>query len=160
MPPRSTNAPKSAMFLTVPLRTWPTSISSRSCFFCCSRVISISLRRLTTMLRRLSSILRIMHSIVLADVVADVARAADVDLAGGQEDVDADVDQQAALDLAGDLAGDDVALVVLGDDHLPGPHPVGLLAGEDDLAGLVLHAFEQDLDGVAGLGRRLVSPTR
>ena len=39
------------------------SISSRSCFFCCSRVISISLRRLTTMLRRLSSILRIMHSI-------------------------------------------------------------------------------------------------
>ena len=27
MPPRSTNAPKSAMFLTVPLRTWPTSIS-------------------------------------------------------------------------------------------------------------------------------------
>ena len=69
-------------------------------------LISISLRRLTTMLRRLSSILRIMHSIVLADVVADVGRAADVDLAGGQEDVDADVDQQAALDLAGDLARD------------------------------------------------------
>ena len=49
----------------------------------------------------------------LADVVADVRRPANVDLAGGQEDVDADVDQQAALDLAGDDAGDDVAFLVL-----------------------------------------------
>ena len=62
----------------------------------------MSLRRETTMLRRPSSILRIMHSIVVADVVADVRGAADVDLAGGQEDVDADVDEQAALDLLGD----------------------------------------------------------
>ena len=30
MPPRSTKAPKSAMFLTTPLRTWPGSISSSS----------------------------------------------------------------------------------------------------------------------------------
>ena len=98
-----------------------------------------SLRRLTTMLRRASSILRIMHSIVLADVVADVGRPADVDLAGRQEDVDADVDQQAALDLAGDLAGDDVAFVVLGDDALPVALPVRLAVRQDDLAGLVLH---------------------
>ncbi len=39
---------------------------------------------------------------LLIDVIGDVGRAADIDLAGGQEDVDADVDQQAALDLAGD----------------------------------------------------------
>ena len=63
----------------------------------------------------------------LVDVIGDVGRTADVDLAGGQEDVDADIDEQAALDLAGDLALDDVAFVVAGDDHLPGPHPVGLL---------------------------------
>ena len=39
---------------------------------------------------------------LLIDVIGDVGRAADVDLAGGQEDVDADIDQQPALDLAGD----------------------------------------------------------
>src|SRR5205823_12591997 len=54
-----------------------------------------------------------------ADVVADVRRAADVDLAGWQKDVDADVDQQAALDLAGDRAADDVALLVPADDRFP-----------------------------------------
>ena len=52
------------------------------------------------MLRRASSILRITHSMVLADVIADVGGPADIDLAGRQKDVDADVDQQAALDLA------------------------------------------------------------
>ncbi len=99
------------------------------------------------------------HAIdLLIDVVGDIAGAADVDLAGGEEDVDADVDEQAALDLAGDLAADDVALVVLRDDHLPGAHAVRLLAGEDDLAGLVFHAFEKNLDGVTGLGRGLVFP--
>ena len=105
MPPRSTNAPKSAMFLTTPLRIWPDfDLGEQLASSAASRWSSISLRRLTTMLRRASSILRIMHSIVLADVVADVGRPADVDLAGRQEDVDADVDEQAALDLAGDHA--------------------------------------------------------
>ena len=73
----------------------------------------------------------------LADVVADVGRAADVDLAGGQEDVDADVDEQAALDLAGDHAGDDVAFV----DGLHDLHPLfdllGLALAEDDHAAVV-----------------------
>src|SRR5262249_36062983 len=53
------------------------------------------------------------------DVVADVGRAADVHLAGGQEDVDTDVDEQPALDLAGDGALDGVAFLVLGDDLFP-----------------------------------------
>ena len=64
---------------------------------------------------------------LLIDIIGDVGGAADVDLAGGQEDVDADIDQQAALDLAGDSALDDVAFVVAGDDHLPGAHPVRFL---------------------------------
>ena len=86
------------------------------------------------------------------EVIGDVRRPSDVDLAGGKEGVDADVDQQPALDLAGDLAGDDVPFAVLGDDALPGAHPVGLLARENHLAGLVVHALEQDFDLVARLG--------
>ncbi len=83
---------------------------------------------------------------VLIDVVGDVGGAADIDLAGRQEDVHPDIDQEPALDLAGDTALDDVSFVVAGDHHLPGAHAVGFLAGEHDLARLVLHAFEQNLD--------------
>ena len=77
---------------------------------------------------------------MLADVIADVGRAADIDLAGRQEHVDADVDQQATLDLAGDDAGDDVAFV----DGLHDLHPLfdllGLALAEDDHAAVVLPA--------------------
>src|SRR5262249_48649758 len=45
---------------------------------------------------------------LLIDIIGDVGRPPDVDLAGGEEDVDSDVDQQAALDLAGHLALDDI----------------------------------------------------
>src|SRR5207302_165035 len=55
----------------------------------------------------------------LADVLGDIGRTADIDLGGGQKDVNADVDQQPALDLAGDGAGDDVAFLVLADDLFP-----------------------------------------
>ncbi len=41
---------------------------------------------------------------------------------------------------------------MVGDDVLPPPHPVGLLAGEQDLAGLIVHPFQEDLDLVARLG--------
>ena len=68
----------------------------------------------------------------LADVLADVRRPADIDLAGGQEDVDADVDEQAALDLAGDGAGDHVAFLVLLDDLFPFLLALGLAIAEDD----------------------------
>ncbi len=65
-----------------------------------------------------------------ADVVADVGRTADVDLAGGQEDVDADIDQQAALDLARDRAGDDVAFVDRFHDLQPGFDLLGFALAE------------------------------
>ena len=55
-----------------------------------------------------------------ADVVTDVGRTTDVDLAGRQEDVDTDVDQQTALDLARDRAGDDLALLDRLHHLLPG----------------------------------------
>jgi hypothetical protein len=40
-------------------------------------------------------------------------------------------------------------------DPLPPAHPVGLFAGKHDLAGVVVHAFEQDFDLIARLGRGL-----
>ncbi len=98
----------------------------------------------------------------LADVVADVGRTADVDLAGRQKDVHADVDQQPALDLARGHAGDDVALVD-GLHHLqPGLDLLGLALAEGnhaarvfDQAVDVFHVFDEDLDLRAGLGQLL-----
>ena len=60
MPPRSTKAPKSAMFLTSPLRVWPSAISDSSVSRFSARSSSSSWRRETTMLRRSSSILTIL----------------------------------------------------------------------------------------------------
>src|SRR5262249_10952119 len=95
---------------------------------------------------------------VLVDIVGDIGRAADVDLAGGEEEVDTDIDEQASLDLSGDLSLYHVPFVVLWDGHLPGPPPVRPAPRQDDLSGLVLHAFEQDLNMVARLRRRLILP--
>ncbi len=64
MPPRSINAPKSAMFLTTPFLRSPTWIFSSSSFFCASRFSSSSFLRETTMLRRCWSIFNILQSIV------------------------------------------------------------------------------------------------
>jgi hypothetical protein len=61
-----------------------------------------------------------------ADVIADVGGPADVDLAGGQEDVHADVDQESALDLARDDSRDHVAFVDGFDDLHPGFDLFGL----------------------------------
>ena len=162
MPPRSTNAPNSAMFLTMPLRRWPTSSSARSWAFFSARSASISARRLTTMFRRASSIFSTRHWMVSPDVVADVGRAADVDLAGRQEHVHADVDQQPALDLPRGHAGDDVALVDRLHHLQPGLDLFGLaLAEGDHAAGVVhqavdvFHVLDEDFDLGAGLGELL-----
>ena len=95
---------------------------------------------------------------LLIDVIGDVGRPADIDLAGGQEDIDADIDQEPSLDLARDASLDDVSFVIAGDDHLPGSHPVRLLPRQDDLAGLVFHPLEQNFHLVARRRRRLVFP--
>src|SRR5207249_1079544 len=88
------------------------------------------------------------------DVVADVGGAADIDLRRGQEHRHADVHEQAALDLAGDDAFDGVAFLLLRDDALPTADAVGLALAELQGAALGFETFEQDLDGVAGLGHR------
>ena len=82
MPPRSTNAPNSAMFLTTPLRIWPARCSRASSRLSGSGRSSISLRRETTMLRRCLVDLEDHALDVLVDVVADVRRPANIHLAG------------------------------------------------------------------------------
>ena len=160
MPPRSTNAPKSAMFLTTPLRRWPTSNSASSWAFF-SRPLRLDQRAAADddVPPRLVD-LQTSDCIGAADVVADVGRAADVDLAGRQEDRHADIDQQAALDLARGHAGDHVALMDRVHDRLPGLDLLGLaLAEGDHAAGVidqavdVLDVLDEDLDHVAGLGQ-------
>jgi hypothetical protein len=98
MPPRSTNAPKSAMFLTVPVRAALLDLAHQLGLRL-GPLLSISLRRLMTMLRRSVSILRISASTSWPMNSPMSCRTADVDLRGGQEDRHADIDEQAALDL-------------------------------------------------------------
>ena len=151
MPPRSMNAPKSAMFLTVPLRIWPTLRPSSVFFFSSSRCCSIILRREMTMLRRSSSILRMTASILRPIQSRDFAGAADVDLRGGEEDRHADVDQQAALDLLGDLAGDGVAFLLGLHDGFPVDDAISLALADLHQTGVAFDVFEQDVNFVADL---------
>src|SRR5690606_25177316 len=53
------------------------------------------------------------------DVVANVVRPTNIDLAGGQEHRHANIDEQAALDLPGHLASDHLALGNRGHDLFP-----------------------------------------
>jgi len=61
-PPRSMKAPKSVMFLTTPLRTWPASSSFISFSRLPARSVSRITRRDTTMLRRRLLSLMILNS--------------------------------------------------------------------------------------------------
>src|SRR5690606_18704195 len=56
----------------------------------------------------------------LTNVLANVMRAANINLAGREKDVHADIHQQAALDLADSFPGDNIALV----DGLHNLHPL------------------------------------
>ncbi len=85
----------------------------------------------------------------VADELVQVLRRGDVDLAAGQERLDADVDHEAALDDALDLALDEPVAVEHADDLLPVLAVEGLFAREDDHALVVFEAFEQNVDLVA-----------
>jgi len=89
----------------------------------------------------------------LVDEVGDVVGAAQRDLAGREEDVDAlDVHEQAALDLALDDALDLVALLVLLGDVLPGAEAIGAALREHRHVVLV-EALEVDLEDLAARGQ-------
>src|SRR5207253_9518327 len=86
-----------------------------------------------------------------ADPVADLAGAADVDLAGGEEDRHADVDEQAALDLLSDLAGNGVAFLLGLHDGFPVDDAISLALADLHQTGVAFHVFQQDAHLVAGL---------
>jgi len=100
-----------------------------------------------------------------ANIVANVAGAADVHLAGRQEHVDADIDQETAFDLARD--GSRHHLTLLHGLHhlfplqdllsfaLAEPHHAVRVVGH---AELVFHLLDQDLDRFANLGLLALSP--
>src|SRR5262249_16261378 len=81
----------------------------------------------------------------LRDVLGGVRDRPDVHLAAREERLHADVDAEAALDPAHDDALDDLVALASGGDLVPDAHLVGLLLGEDDHAGIVFPAFEEDL---------------
>jgi hypothetical protein len=74
MPPRSTNAPKSAMFLTTPLRVWPISISSQALLFGRAALFFDELAPADDDVAALGVDLEDLRLDLAADVLADVAR--------------------------------------------------------------------------------------
>ncbi len=96
---------------------------------------------------------------LFADVLADIVRPADIDLAGRQKYVNADIDQEAAFDLPRHHTADDVPFV----DGLHDLHPLfdllGLPLGQHDHAAIVLPAddvfqiFDQHANRLTDLRR-------
>ena len=142
-------APKSVMFLTVPLTVPPFSMPPRS-FDALLRALGFD--QLAAGEHDVLALLVQLDDLALeglALVNAQVFRRDDVDLGAGQECLDADVEHQAALDHGLDLAADEAALVENLDDLFPVLLLRGLFLGEDDHALVVFEALEQDFDFVA-----------
>ena len=152
MPLRSMNAPKSVMFLTVPLRMSPGVISREQL---AALVVALLLDQFAA---GQDDVLPFLVDLDDLEFVACCRRTAarflggdDVNLRRGQKRLDADVDQQPAFDHGLDLAGDGAAFVANREDLVPVLLELGLLLGEDDHAFLVLELFDQDIDFIADL---------
>ena len=149
MPLRSMNAPKSVMFLTVPLRMSPGVISVSSL---AALVVALLLDQFAA---RKDDVLALLvdfddlEFVGVADELRQVLRRDDVNLRRGQKRFDADVDEQAAFDDGLDLAGDGAAFVANGEDFVPVLLELGLFLGEDDHAFLVFEFFDEDIDFIA-----------
>ena len=87
----------------------------------------------------------------LADVFVEVLRRDDVDLAAGQEGLDADVDHETALHDGLHLALHETTVLIDLVNLVPVLAMRGLFLGEDDHALIVFEAFEEDFDFVADL---------
>ena len=145
------NAPKSVMFLTVPLRMSPGVISREQLLAALGAFLLDQFAAGEDDVLPLLVDLDDLEVVGVADVLVEVLRREDVDLRGGQEGLDADVDEQAAFDDGLDLAGDGAAFVADGEDAFPVLLELGLLLGEDDHALLVFELLDQDVDLVADL---------
>ena len=149
MPLRSMNAPKSVMFLTVPLRMSPGVISVSSFWRVFVAFLLDQFAAGEDDVLALLVDLDDLEIVGVADELGEVLGRDDVDLRGGQERLDADVDQQAAFDDGFDLAVDGAAFVANGDDLVPVLLELGLFLGEDDHALVVFELLDQDIDFVA-----------
>ena len=152
MPFRSMNAPKSVMFLTVPLRMSPGTISREQA---CAR---FSLRSgLDQFAAREHDVLALLidfddlEFVAVADELLEILRRDHVNLRRRQKRLDADVDDQPALDDGLDLAGDAAAFVADGEDAFPVLLELRLLVREDDRAFLVFELLDEDINFVADL---------
>jgi hypothetical protein len=152
MPPRSTNAPYSVMFLTTPWTMAPSVSVSSSLARSSPIEASTTARRDSTTLLRLRSSLMTLNSRVLPSYGRQVLDRAGVDQRAGQEGADA-VDQhgQAALDLAADGAGDEVAGLERGLQAQPGGQALGLVARQDGVAVAVFDGVDGHRDEIADL---------
>ena len=90
-----------------------------------------------------------------ADIVTDVGRTADIDLACRQEYVYSDIDEQTTLDLASDRAGDDLAFLDVLHHGFPRQDLLSfLLADHDHAVGIfgyaefVFEVLDQYLEGL------------
>ena len=152
MPPRSTNAPYSVMFLTTPWTIAPSRSVSISLARSSPIEASTTARRDSTTLLRLRSSLMTLNSIVLPSngLMSLTGRVSSSE--PGQEGADAvDEDREAALDLAVDGAGDELARLERVLEREPGGEALGLVARQDGVAVAVLDRVDRDRDEVAGL---------
>ena len=155
MPPRSTKAPYSVMFLT----------DARQDLALLERLeglgLALGVLLLEDRLAREHDVAALLvdlddaHAELLPLERVEVADGPHVHLAAGQEGADADVDGEAALHPLDHPAHDDAALLVGALDVVPDLHLLGLLLGEDHVAVAVLGLLDQDVDRVAGLDHDL-----
>ena len=156
MPPRSTNAPYSVMFLTTPWTIAPSRSVSISLARSSPIEASTTARRDSTTLLRLRSSLMTLNSIVLPSngLMSLTGRVSSRE--PGQEGADAvDEDREAALDLAVHRAGDELARLERVLEREPGGEALGLVARQDGVAVAVLDGVDRDRDEIAGLDFQL-----
>ena len=160
MPPRSTKAPKSVMFLTCALADL---ILGQLLEHVALHALALLLEHGAARHHDVPAALVELDDLDLdrlAEQRVDVLHLAQRDLRAGQERLDpVEIDDHAALDLADQLALDQLALVGGCLDAVPDAHEVGALLGEHDEAVLVLHLLEEDLDLVADLDAAAVRRT-
>ena len=150
MPPRSTKAPKSVMFLTTPVRTWPFSSSEMRVRFFSSRSCSSTMRRLTTTLRRRLFFLMIRHSIsspIMSSRLGTWRRATCEP--GRNVSTPHSLTTRPPLMRRSTVPVDDLAVLVGDLDLVPDLQEVGALLGEHDQPVLVLDLLEEDVELVA-----------
>ncbi len=150
------NAPKSVMFLTVPLTVLPLFNSAEQLAALLGALGFDELAAAEDDVLALFVQLDDFALEGLAFVNAQVLRGDDIDLGTGQERLDAHVEHEAALDHGLDLAADETAVVEDLDDLFPVLFLGRFFLGEDDHALIVLEALEEHFDFAADFERLAV----